>query len=184
MIMVLSTVNNKININIVRLTSDTFAEYIPVGTKSYIQHYLHLWENNDPEPYMESSFTTAVLNRELEDTNTDLFIIRKKNAPVGILKLIKNQRVGSYVSEEAILLEKIYLLKEHSGKGIGNEVLRFVEEYGRQLSKKVLWLDTMKKGPALQFYLNKGFQILKEKQLEFGGVLEDEKPMYILIKSL
>lgn len=166
------------------LTLETFQTYIQVGTTSYNQHYLHLWEDNDPTPYLESSFTHQVLEKEMKDKNTDLYIIFSGGVPVGILKIVKDSPVDNYTSEETILLEKIYVLKEYSGKGIGKKAMGFVEDYGRKLNKKVLWLDTMKKGPAMQFYLKNGFEIHSEKLLGFHKVLEAEKPMYILIKSL
>ena len=166
------------------LSKDTFSTYIEVGTRSYNQHYLHLWENRDSTPYITSSFTPEVLAKEMKNTNTALFVIRKGSTPVGILKIVKSCALEHLPSESTMLLEKIYILKEYSGKGIGKKVLNFVEDYARQLRKKIIWLDTMKHGPALPFYLNNGFQILKERQLGFKQVLDEERPMYILIRRV
>ncbi len=171
-------------IKIQPLSATTFNAYIAVGKASYNQHYLHLWKNNDPTPYMESSFTTEVLNKEVKDTNTDLFIIHVEECPVGILKITKDSAIASFTPQEALLLDKIYILKEHSGKGVGKKVLDFVEDYARKLHKKILWLDTMKKGPALQFYLNQGFRKTTLKLLDFPNVKESEREMYIMVKEL
>ena len=83
-----------------------------------------------------------------------------------------------------MLLEKIYLLEEYAGTGLGTQSLKLITAYARSLGKIVLWLDTMKKGRALSFYQEFGFQIVGEKELEFERVLENEKPMYILLYKL
>jgi GNAT superfamily N-acetyltransferase len=85
---------------------------------------------------------------------------------------------------EALLIEKIYLLNNSTGRGIGAAVLEFSETYARQLGKKVIWLDTMQKEPALHFYLRHDYRILEEHTLHYNEVLDEERPMYILIKLI
>lgn len=166
------------------LTRDLFNSYIEVGTKAYDQHYLHLWPEGDSTPYLKRSFTENVLLEEEENCNSDLFVIYVGTDPVGILKLIKNKGIERFSATDALLLDKVYILKEHSGKGIGKVVMQFVVSFARSLMKKVVWLDTMKKGRALNFYLKNGFEILKETRLSLETAIEEEKGMYILIKFI
>lgn len=100
------------------------------------------------------------------------------------MKLILDAAIGDYTPQDALLLEKVYLLKEYAGRGIGRKVLSFVEAYALERNKGALWLDTMKNGPALYFYLSYGFEIWGDQRLEFENVREGEKPMYILGKRL
>lgn len=171
-------------VEILPLTEQLFKNYIEVGTIAYNQHYLHLWKNKNSTPYIKSSFTGRVLEREMQDANTELFVIKNENTSIGILKLDLDASLNSYRKKEALLLDKIYLLKEHSGKGVGKKVLDFTEIRARQLAKKSLWLDTMQSGPALKFYLKNGFNIHGETKLRFLEALEVERPMYILVKKL
>ena len=172
------------SIKIEPIDRKTVETYIDIGTRSYKQHYLHLWENRDPSPYINESFTEEVLNDELHDRNIGLFIIYSDEAPVGILKIIIDQEVGDYSSKEALLLQKIYLLQEYSGKGIGSKALTYTENFARKQNKKVLWLDAMKKGPAVHFYLKKGFQVLKEVRHKSTKVLSEQSRMCIMTKKL
>jgi GNAT superfamily N-acetyltransferase len=158
--------------------------YMAVGTLSYRQHYTHLWERGDPSPYLASSFTAEVVAGELSDSGSAHFIVTMDGKEVGILKIIKDCPVGTYSASEALLIEKIYLLNNSTGRGIGAAVLEFAETYARQLGKKVIWLDTMQKGPALHFYLKHDYRILEEHTLHYTEVLDEERPMYILIKSI
>ena len=166
------------------LTTARFATYIKVGTAAYCQHYLHLWLENDATAYLESSFTIGVLQREEQDKNSALFIINYNGKAVGILKFTINCKLYPFSKKEAIYLDKIYILNEYSGKGIGKKVLQFVVARAKELHKKLLWLDTMQNGPALNFYIKNGFEIHSEKLLHYPKAIENERPMFVLIKKI
>lgn len=171
-------------IHITPITREEYSTYIEVGTKAYNQHYLHLWPNKNSSTYIKNSFTTEVLLKEEEDDNTILFLIYNDKKAVGILKMTLNAALASFSSDEALLLDKIYLLKEYSGKGMGTKILNFAQLRAKELDKKILWLDTMQKGPALAFYLKNGFEIHSKTSVPFDNVIEEEKPMYVLIKNV
>ena len=165
---------------VTRLTEEQIDAYNRVGRKSYCQHYLHLWKNRDPEPYLSTSFTEAIVLKELKDTNLAHFIINFDSRAVGVMKTVIDAGLKQYSSEKAMLLEKIYLLNEYSGKGLGKRSLDFIVEFARSYNKEILWLDTMKNGRPLPFYLEYGFEIIGKKDLMFDEVIPAEKPMYIL----
>ena len=162
----------------------SFEECCRLGEQAYREHYLHLWPNSDPSPYLESSFTGAILKKEYRDPNAVHFIIRKETTGIGILKLQHRTGIDGYKNEAALLLEKIYLIRAYTGKGYGKIILTLVEAYARDLEKKSILLDTMKKGRALSFYKNYGFRVVEEKELPFQNALQEEKGMYLLCKEL
>ncbi len=162
------------------LTPELISTYNRVGTESYDQHYLHLWTDNDPSEYINSSFTPEVVTKEMQDLNLRHFLIAKHNTIAGILKLVIDAPIGTYSARQAILLEKIYLLKKFSGQGLGEECIRHIIELSVTLGKEILWLDTMQKGKALKFYLQLGFEIFGERLLHFSNAIDDERPMYQL----
>ena len=166
------------------VSNETCQLYCDLGIKAYKEHYLHLWKNNDPNPYIEESFTIEVVSHELKDNSSSLWLIYQGNKAVGILKLIKDAPIASHISNETVFLEKIFILNRFSGKGIGSHALGWVEKYCLKSNKHLIWLETMQKGPALNFYLKNGYHVLKEKQLKFDQVLEKQKPMYVLFKKV
>lgn len=166
------------------LTPETFRDYCDIGKQAYSEHYLHLWPKADPTPYFVNSFTLAVLSNELKNPNMKLYIIRKGALGIGILKLVIDKGVHSHAPEVSMLLEKVYVLNEHTGKGSGLEILKLVETYAQNLGKTILWLEAMKKGRALSFYKQQGFNIVQEKELPFKESLPEERGMYILIKKV
>lgn len=163
---------------------ETFDTYIRVGTKAYNQHYLHLWPIADSSPYINTSFTKAILKKESKDTNTQLFLIKHNMEYVGILKLAIDFGLEGYSNKEALYLDKIYIIKEVSGIGIGTVTLKFVQLRAKEAKKHVVWLATMQKGRALNFYQKNGFHIHRSTEIKFKQAIEAEKPMFIMLKKL
>ncbi|WP_422860511.1 GNAT family N-acetyltransferase [Flagellimonas sp. S174] len=166
------------------VTPDLMDVYIAVGLESYKQHYLHLWEGQDPTPYVSKSFTSEVLKLELDDDNVENFLVKVNRNLIGIVKLIKDKELDSYDARTSLLIQKIYLLRQFSGKGYGQELVSLLEAHAKKLGKKVIWLDTMQKGNALNFYLKNGFNIHKASKLELPNAVEEERPMWVLTKTL
>lgn len=166
------------------LVPENYHHYIEIGTKSYNQHYKHLWPKGNTDTYIQNSFTLDVLLKEEKDYNTHLFMIKYNQVYVGILKITLNKPYGDLQKDDVLFLDKIYILKEHSGKGIGAKSILFLEEYGRKLSKKVIILESIQKGPAKDFYLTRNFNIVGSTSFPFKNVIESEKPMYVLMKTI
>jgi GNAT superfamily N-acetyltransferase len=172
------------NIRIKPLEVSLYQTYIEVGVLAYRQHYLHLWEDQNPDPYINISFTLEVLRNEALNGNTKLFLIYKDALAIGILKINLDHDLGHHPSKEVLLLDKIYIMKAYSGQGVGKNVLDFVEKLARSSNKKMIALDTMKHGPALDFYKKNGFKIFEEIQLGFSTVKDDQRGMYVMFKTL
>jgi len=167
-----------------QLVPNLYKEYINIGTKAYNQHYRHLWPHGDTSTYIQSSFTKEVLLKEEEDKNTELYLITLDSIYVGLLKLTLHKSITLFSKLESLYLDKIYIQNEFSGKGIGREALLFVETKAKELSKKAIFLEAMQKGPALPFYIANNFSIIETTQVPFENVIEEEKPMYLLLKKI
>lgn len=171
-------------VKVTPLEKDRFDTYIEVGKKSYFQHYLDFWADGNPVPYINESFTKEVLQEELKSTNSELFLIYSDKIPVGILKVIPNKSLRDYSAEDAFLLQKIYLLEESSGKGVGTQVLNFVESLAKKKGKKIIWLDAMVKGKATPFYLKNGYTIHSTRQIQYPNFKNEKREMYVMVKKL
>ncbi len=166
------------------LTAEKYQTYIDVGTRAYNQHYLQLWPSGKSKPYIESSFTKEVLSKEESDVNTILYIIELNGMAIGIFKITLNCSLGPFTKQEALYIDKIYILNAYSGQGIGKKILRFVQLRAKTLSKKIIWLDTMQRGLALSFYQKNGFKIYGESRVLFETVLAEESLMWVMTKEV
>jgi len=172
------------NITFIPVTPANINTYLEVGVASYKEHYLHLWTNADPTPYISYGLTKTVVEKEMNDPNNGHYLIKLEEETVGILKLVYHCGIDEITTEEALKAEKIYLLKAHSGKGLGKQILQWIEAKAKSLNKKLVWLDAMQKGNPIHFYQKNGYIIKRESEVVLPGVLDAEKPMWILTKKL
>jgi len=170
------------DIKIRRIVAANVALLSDVAVRAYIDHYLHLWYDKG-EWYIDKSFSVKNLLRELEDENARFSIIYCNEEAVGFLKL--NIDAPLQDEENALELERIYLTKAASGKGIGKFVLDFVFQIAKEQNKNLVWLKVMDSSTdAIGFYKNNGFEICGTHHLDFPEMKEEFRGMYVMRKFL
>lgn len=171
------------DIEIKRLGIEDAALLSKTATAAYSDHYLHLWYDGG-RWYLQTYFTAARFAEELHDSNAWFFLIHYKAEPAGFLKLnIDNPSPDG--NNNALELERIYLTKKWSGKGVGAYVLRFTFDMAKQQGKEVVWLKVMDSstGP-IRFYQKMGFEICGTYLLHFPEMKEALRGMYIMQRKL
>ncbi len=166
------------------VTFVNMAQYITIGIQSYREHYLHLWEKQDPYPFIQAHLTKDVVKNAIQDPRQLLFLIMRDKEPTGILNLTFDAKKGLFLSQNNLLLNKLYLLKKFSNLGIGGQTLKFVDAIAKKHAKDIVWLYTMQKGKPLEFYKKYGYRIIKEAQIELPHALEREKAMWLMAREI
>ncbi len=164
--------------------SGDVSRWISIGSRAYADHYTHLWPNGDPRPYTSRNFTPETVATDFSNERFVHWVIQIGPEDAGICKVDLLRNHPEFHPGGAIHLEKLYLKKEFTGRGYGSDVLELLYAYCRQNNKIAVWLDTMKEGPALQFYLKNGFRILGETAIPYPEVLPGAGAMWILGREL
>ena len=155
-----------------------------IARRAYADHYLHLWHDAGAW-YMERCFSPAVLQRELADPNARFYLVRQDRQAVGFFKLNVDQPLKGQETLNALELERIYLIDDVTGQGIGKAVLTFVVDYARQLNKEIIWLKAMDTShDAIAFYEKMGFVICGTERLTFEVMKEDVRGMVVMRKNI
>ena len=154
-----------------------------IAINSYGDHYLYLWYDGGMW-YIDRCFSDAALKKELEDANSAFFMVQADEQLVGFLKLNIDKELEGYSAQDALELERIYLLKSATGKGIGKALLDFTKQYSRQRNKKVIWLKAMDSSPSVAFYEQHGFVKCGTSSLDFEAMKEEYRGMYTLKLNL
>lgn len=122
-------------------------------------------------------YSTDSLQRQMESGHV-FFIITKGEEPAGYIS-IEKEGEGRYH------LQKIYILPEYQGFGLGRELLKKAEEYVRSEQPEgllVLVLNVNRSNPARFFYEKMGFSIESEGDFDIGnGFFMND---YIMVKHL
>ncbi len=159
-----------------------------VALHAYRDHYLHLWHDAG-EWYMQHSFAIDQLTTELADLNARYFMVNLNSEPVGFLKLnldkaLPDSDTTTHSEANSLELERIYLVKEATGHGVGQAAMRFVETMARERSKQTLWLKSMDTGPALGFYERMGFYPHSTQRLTFPQMKQELRGMIVFQRAV
>lgn len=152
-----------------------------IGINSYLPHYAHLWKTGGAQWYLEHCFGNEILQRELNDDNIEYYIASAEQKNIGILKLVLDKLIPDSEDKSGLYLEKIYFVKEWTGKGAGRELIKFVLEKARELKRDCVWLmamDTSEKPIAA--YEKSGFSIYSRTRLDFELMKEEFRGMVVM----
>lgn len=152
-----------------------------IGIRSYVPHYTHLWKEGGVDWYMRRCFAYEVLKIELSDPNIEYYIAQAESQNIGILKLVLHKPLPDSDVENALYLEKIYFVKEWTGKGVGRELMQFTFNRAKELKRDCVWLmamDTSEKPIAA--YEKAGFVVHSRIRLGFEMMKEEYRGMVVM----
>ncbi len=150
----------------------------------YPQFFLYLWHERG-EWYQREKYNANQLRSEIENPNSKYYFILFENVPVGYLKINLNMALPAYPSANGMEVERIYLLKEMQGKGLGKRLMDFAVAQAKSLQKSYLFLYVMdSSAESMKFYETMGFEKFGRKYLDFEQMKEEYRGMYSMVKNL
>lgn len=171
------------NINITPCTIADLHTLQDIAINSYGDHYLYLWFDGGMW-YIDRCFSDAALKKDLEDANAAYFLIYAFDALVGFLKLNINKSLEGESEKDSLELERIYLTKNASGKGIGKQLIDFTVSFARERNKRLIWLKAMDSSRSVEFYEQNGFQKNGTSMLDFEQMKPEYRGMIIMKMGL
>lgn len=126
---------------------------------------------NNPEDfrdYLEKAFSRDQLIRELQHPHMQFYFVLQRDKIIGYFKINTNSGQSEPESEDAAELERIYILPDFIGTGIGSKVITYILSLAKSMNKRYLWLGVWEHNQgAIRFYERHGF-------VKFG-----EHPYYV-----
>ena len=173
--------NNRLEID--RCTLADANKISEAAIKSYKAFYLYLWED-DGSWYINRSFLPEVIREEMRNPNARFYSLKLAGEIIGFMKLNIDQPLEGSTYQNAIELERIYILKPFAGKGFGRQAVDFCVELGKKMNKDIVWLKSMDSSEAIVFYERLGFKVCGNFRLDFELMKPEYRGMKILMKKL
>src|SRR5690606_25100546 len=108
--------------------------------------------------YLEQGFSIDKLTAELNDKDSEFYFASIDNNVIGYLKLNFGQAQTELKHDNALEIERIYVLKEFHGKKVGQIFYDKALEVARQRNVDYVWLGVWEENPrAISFYKKNGF---------------------------
>ncbi len=168
-----------------KATISTITSLQEICLSAYTQNFTHHWEENGLDLYLENQFSIKRLTMDLANPNLLYYFIKEVDKPIGFAKVDLAANLDKHIADTVAELEKIYVLPEMKGQGIGKKVLLSIIEEITWIGKKVFFLCVIDTNiAAIKFYEKLGFQFHSKTRLEAPFFKEELKGMHKMYRLL
>ena len=130
-------------------------------------HYFR--DHQDLIDYYASTFSVAKIRSSLNKPNNVFWIAFSNDLPVGYAKLKIRSKFELIEEDDVSQLQKIYVLKDFLGKGIGKLLFEALQQECFLLKSKYLWLAVLfGNDNAIEFYQKNGFVAFDKHIFKLG----------------
>ena len=172
------------NIQLQKIQVENFKILETLMDDVYKAAYKHFWKD-EGDWYIQSQFSKSNLEKELLEDKTSYYFILYKEEIVGVFRILWDRKLPGLENRKSLKLHRIYLHKNTQGKGVGKQLLAWLEEEARKKQYELIWLDTMDEQPqAFEFYKKLGYQYHSHCFLDFELLFYEVRKMSQVCKIL
>lgn len=168
------------NIEIVSVKTDDLLQLQYIGKETFSQTFSEINTEKNMKKYLSESFSIAQLTEELSNELSRFYFAKLNNQVIGYMKLNTGEAQKENPKENALEIERIYVLKDFHGKKIGQLLYNKAIELAEEIAVDHVWLGVWEKNSrAIAFYTKNGFVQFDEHVFMLG----DDKQLDILMKK-
>lgn len=154
--------------------------------KIYRQTFFETFSEQNSEEnmriFLDKAYSEEKLKSEIEDKESETFLAVENQKILGVLKINTGNAETESGLENSLEIQRIYILKESKGLGIGTVFMNLAEKKARELEVSFIWLGVWEKNfPAQKFYTDKGFRRFSEHDFVLG---DDVQTDFLMRKEL
>src|SRR6056297_1059656 len=140
-------------ISIYEINSAHLRELRTIAIQTFEETFAATNSRENMDHYHEKAFNARVLAEELQNPEAWWYFIEFEGKLAGYLKVNVGQAQTELQEEDGFEVERIYVLKEFHGTGVGKALLDHAIQLGRKKGKKYLLLGVHEENiRALRFY--------------------------------
>ena len=167
------------SIEIRRLTGEDVLLLQEIGRKTFAETFSSSNSMENMVKYLEEGFSLNKLQGEIDDPNAEIYFAIHHNHIIGYLKLNIGQSQTEIKNDNALEIERIYVLKEFQGQNIGQQLFEKALERANAQKVDFIWLGVWEENKrAIQFYTKNGFVAFDKHIFKLG----DEEQTDIMMK--
>lgn len=147
--------------------------------KIYRQTFFETFSEQNSEEnmriFLDKVYSEEKLKSEIEDKESETFLAVENQKILGVLKINTGNAETESGLENSLEIQRIYILKESKGLGIGTVLMNLAEKKARELGVSFIWLGVWEKNfPAQKFYTDKGFRRFSEHAFVLGDDIQTD----------
>lgn len=147
--------------------------------KIYRQTFFKTFSEQNSEEnmriFLDKAYSEEKLKSEIENKESETFLAVENQKILGVLKINTGNAETESGLENSLEIQRIYILKESKGLGIGTVFMNLAEKKARELGVSFIWLGVWEKNfPAQKFYTDKGFRRFSEHAFVLGDDIQTD----------
>ncbi|MDY2615172.1 MAG: GNAT family N-acetyltransferase [Treponema succinifaciens] len=147
--------------------------------KIYRQTFFETFSEQNSEEnmriFLNKAYSEEKLKSEIENKESETFLAVENQKILGVLKINTGNAETESGLENSLEIQRIYILKESKGLGIGTVLMNLAEKKARELGVSFIWLGVWEKNfPAQKFYTDKGFRRFSEHAFVLGDDIQTD----------
>lgn len=143
-----------------------------LGRITFSETFGHLFKQHagDLRAYLDHTFGVTKIRSSLSDPDNRYWLGSLDGLPVSYAKLKYPSVTPPVDDPEPAQLQKIYVLRDFLGQGIGRPMLQAALDDAHARSIKRVWLDVLRQNErAINFYRREQFETIGEDRYTIGA---------------
>jgi ribosomal protein S18 acetylase RimI-like enzyme len=146
-----------------------------ISIETYHDTFRTFTDEETMEKYLDEAYNITKLSKELETEGSFFYFLYKGNEIIGYMKLNKRPFQSDINDEKSLEIERIYIRKEHQGKGYGKNLINFSVRMAAKLKKKYIWLGVWERNnEAQKFYRKMEFKEFGKHPFRMGDEIQTD----------
>lgn len=134
------------------------AQLQTIGRITFSETFSDVNSNENMMKYLDKSFAVEKLISELNNKNSYFYLAESEGKVIGYLKLNTGEAQTEMKANNALEIERIYVLKEFHGKKVAQELYNQALKKAEEVKADYIWLGVWEKNfRAVRFYTKNGF---------------------------
>jgi GNAT superfamily N-acetyltransferase len=167
------------SINITKIGLEQLIPLQEIGRKTFFDTFFESDSEESMSAYLATSFSSEKLTGELENPESEFYFAIQDDVVIGYLKINFGQAQTEIQNQNAMEIERIYVLQDYHGKKAGQLLFEKALAIAKINKVDFVWLGVWEENHrALQFYTKNGFVAFDTHVFQMG----DEAQTDIMMK--
>ena len=170
-------------IKIEQINNSHIAALQQIGRHTFEETFAESNSAENMAKYIEEAYSYEKLSAELNNSDSFFYFAMLDEKVIGYLKINMGGSQTELKDNDALEIERIYVLKSFQGKKVGQMLFDKAIQIGKEQNAAFVWLGVWEENKrALQFYTKNGFVEFDQHVFVLGDEAQTDIMMKLEIK--
>ena len=171
------------NIKIEQINHSHIAALQQIGRQTFSETFAESNSAENMAKYLEEAYSFEKLTEELNNPNSFFYFAMLNEKVIGYLKLNMGGSQTELKDNDALEIERIYVIKDFHGKKVGQLLFDKAITIAKAQQVAYVWLGVWEENKrALQFYTKNGFVEFDQHAFVLGDEAQTDIMMKLALK--